>query len=325
MSDWKNFQPPYKTPDIIAKQNDLVSCDTVLAFRDGLLPLHSLVIRRSSDKMNDFFTAETPDCFRLDLRHFYLIHGLIVKQLLYEGTMHETVDPSTSHISAEERIQLLLRSREIIESLGFTCILGTINTWIERISGIVHVISSDDSKTDHSPPEALLNETASTDSGDMFPSSPLTDIQNDLPLPSLPKNIAHDDKIHYEDAEMVESCVEAPTYVSERSPSPTVPQDNKRKIPDSSDSEYEEAHLDGPESSSSETEEEYPCSPQIKSELGDSPDQNITVGSLRSPSPQLYECNFCCQPFSTEEKAKAHFPMHLYPVKSSGRPSLMSP
>ena len=276
MDEKKDILTSYNPPGVFKELDDIVGPDVVLAFRDGLVLFHSKVISRSSEKMRDFFTIKSCNPFRLDLRHLHRIHGAIVKKLLYEGLMHEAVDPVKSNVNFDERIQLLLRSKEIIESLGLTCILGTINSWIETVSGVIHVKPAEDSKTVSSSPETHSIETISSDSSDSLASSPLTDLTHDFKYESKVTNLPPKD-----DDDMTEDCDSATNCDSDEPQSPTPVREYKQTIPESSD---EEAFLDQPEGSCSESEEST-FSTQIKLEPTDVPKPDIPVGSLRSPSP----------------------------------------
>lgn len=293
MDDKKDISTSYHPPEVFKKLDDVVGPDVVLEFHDGQVRFHSIVISESSRKMRQFFDIQSVKSspYRLDLRHLCLIHGAIVKKLLYEGLMHEAVDPVKSNLPVKVRLDLLVRSREMIESLGLTRILNTITSWIEPLREIVHIELPEDTKTISLSSEAHSVETISSESSDVFSSSPITDLTHDFKYRPKSSSLPQDDnnnKIDQmededDDDDVMAVDDSASNYESDEPSPPSPAVDQREMIPASSDDE-EEAFLDQPEGSGSESEESS-CQNEIKTEPTDVPKDDIPVGSLRSPSP----------------------------------------
>ena len=69
-----------------------------------------------------------------DLRTYYRTVGFIIKSLLYDGTMHESVDPAKSQLPNNDRINYLNQAYDIAQTFGLDCLTQTIETWIARES-----------------------------------------------------------------------------------------------------------------------------------------------------------------------------------------------
>lgn len=106
----------------------------------------------------------------MDVRRFRKIHGTIVKELLYEGVMNDSIDPIKSSFHAATRYELLEQARELILFLGLDCILGTIDLWILNdcvISDSPNAQNCDE----HEASDCAAEESNSSDASTFLPLS----------------------------------------------------------------------------------------------------------------------------------------------------------
>lgn len=177
----QNSNPSYRPPEIYSRLDPLLGSDVIIACRDGFVLFHSCVLMRSSKRMRDLLANKCTQMapHKFDLRRHYQVHGKIVRRLLYEGVMDESLDPTKSHLTVVERIQLLKKSHEIVRNLGLDCILRTIESWIRILGGDPQSPDDNDVKSGIIASHSMENITSSSDSVAFLPSPARNDEDTD--------------------------------------------------------------------------------------------------------------------------------------------------